>query len=820
MIRVLPFLLLVFGCSELATVERLRCGNGLQELQAGEDCDGLPAGSPLRCGEPGTPAACQYVCDDAPCPAGWSCGGDAICRAGTGRLGPPAILTVPGHEVSVGDFDGDGRQDVVAQDYAAVYVAFGEGDGSLGEVVSADFTTNLTPVAVGDIDQDGRDDLIVHTSDGAVIYPGRADRQLVALATPIDHPKGTPELAVAVRARAPFPASQQLLVGWRDASGLRLELDGEPVDLGTLDLFERDQVIGHVAVANVDGERNGDELALATEGGDRVEIVRITCSPCRVQRIATVLAPRDSKIIGGTFFSDLDGDGDRDLIVSTEQERGRQVAIAWREGGGFGLMTLQLNLRMVLAHPAMAPPGDVPILKAVADVIGDDRPELITDQAVFRLEGEGAVQAGRIVVGQPADLVLPADFDGDGRSELVVAAPGELRLYAFGEIDGFGATTLPVGAVDDVVVGDFDADGRDDFVFTTGVDGSIMGSFSSRDPMTLQLVADLDPPATALAVLRGSAGDSIEPATFFSLADGARYRFQGRYLGLPATPIELPGRGRSAAIGRFFDGEQGALIGSRGLAGRDTFLFGLAGAELGVNPPHELPDPCSTPSAFFTLSRTVDFDGDGHDTLLQLNTGASDLNRPGGTAPGQELMAMEQSWPIYLADLVDGDVRCRWSGEVTAEKVPVQLEVADLDGDGHDDIAALLLFRSSGDQRTRRPGDAILAVWRGTAGDPEPSVQYALPYGTVGAAAMRLAGGRQALALSTPDQTLMAWIADGQLITDVLGDGTPGVQGSTAGDLDGDGLDDLVIKTSTSIVVRRQEACSARDAWEGRCRRP
>ena len=44
-----------------------------------------------------------------------------------------------------------------------------------------------------------------------------------------------------------------------------------------------------------------------------------------------------------------------------------------------------------------------------------------------------------------------------------------------------------------------------------------------------------------------------------------------------------------------------------------------------------------------------------------------------------------------------------------------------------------------------------------------------------------------------------------------------GIQDMATGDIDGDGLDDLIIKTIGALWVRRQPPCSALAVWDGRC---
>ena len=75
------------------------------------------------------------------------------------RVGPTSTLNVPGR-ISIGDFDGDGRVDVVSQQSTfttAVQVAYGDGQGHF--LATASFSGNVGYVP-SDVDGDGRSDLI------------------------------------------------------------------------------------------------------------------------------------------------------------------------------------------------------------------------------------------------------------------------------------------------------------------------------------------------------------------------------------------------------------------------------------------------------------------------------------------------------------------------------------------------------------------------------------------------------------------------------------------------------------------------------------
>jgi hypothetical protein len=123
-------LLLGFGTSACQTLPEIatgQCGNLIVETRSDgpyEDCDGdvLPAalegGTNIKCGSPGAANACRLDCSDpaAVCPTGYVCGGDRICRKPSGVFELLASLPASPSRLVMGDFDGDGRSDLLTLD--------------------------------------------------------------------------------------------------------------------------------------------------------------------------------------------------------------------------------------------------------------------------------------------------------------------------------------------------------------------------------------------------------------------------------------------------------------------------------------------------------------------------------------------------------------------------------------------------------------------------------------------------------------------------------------------------------------------------------
>lgn len=408
-----------------------------------------------------------------------------------GNLGYADLqLDAPVFDIDRGDFDGDGRLDLLRLGFAAdlggleVAVHYFEGSG-FGPAVRAgtfDATTPLPHVATGRLRlaPDALDDFAVVTASGEdaapsiALFEGRADRQPVSpIRLPVERPR-----SATVMERAP---GERAVVSASTGDVFYVDLDANAATLGDpqavpslLVAPDPDPALGRppfleppltplaavvqLAAGDLDGEA-GDELVAVVPGCEEVETgefsARIACVPgTEISRVIVLdgdLSPIGAievdglgassfvgavrAISGQLVLRDLDADGDLDvLLMLTHRGEGgvlesRIVALA-NDGQG------HLDQPVELPAPPCPPPTET------VDLVGV--------RGVDAAPASGGPAA--IYVGTSCGVFRTAMGDG-----FVPAAP-ELVL---GTDVGLGVT--------DVATGDVDGDGLRDLVVTYDV---------------------------------------------------------------------------------------------------------------------------------------------------------------------------------------------------------------------------------------------------------------------------------------------------------------------------------------------------------------
>ena len=338
----------------------------------------------------------------------------AAAAAGSGCVTPQFALAGPPFgtgdgpvSVVTGDFDRDGKLDLVVASVVSGEVRFHVGDGTGGfPIYPADFIS-ATPVflAVGDFNRDGKLDV-------AAINNGSND--------------------------------VSFLVGNEDGN-----FDpGSPVAVGN---SPRAAVVG-------DFNRDGNpDLAVANQGSDNVSI-RLGDGTGLFTNGADVSAGTDP-----VFIATGDFNRDAELDLAIVNEGSDNVSI--RLGDGAGGFTNAPDVPVGDAPQAVAV-GDFNLNGTLDLAVVNRGPDTLS---LRRGDGDGTFTgAGGFTVGTDPTSIAAGDFNNDGKLDLAVTNSGSNTLTVrlnngTGLFPDANAANLGTGASpSSVAIGDFNGDGRTD----------------------------------------------------------------------------------------------------------------------------------------------------------------------------------------------------------------------------------------------------------------------------------------------------------------------------------------------------------------------
>jgi hypothetical protein len=406
-------------------------------------------------------------------------------RAAFTTASSPGVGRLP-HAVAVGDFNGDGNQDLATAHNVApgeVSVLVGDGTGNFTISDTRGVGNSAREMAVGDFNGDGNQDLITASFENT----------------------------------------------------------------GTVSVLRGDGTGKFPTVSTIFTGNNPFAVAVGDFNGDGKQDFVVTDTSTDV--VTVHLGNGNGTFGGGTFFDagdtpislvvgDFNGDAKPDLAVSGGGAVGTVSVLAGAGDGTFANATPATTFGI----------GSNPGLLTMGDFNGDGRQDLAatSDQAVGKVsvlvgDGNGAfTSASTPSVDENPFSIAAGDFNGDGNQDLVTANANEagtvsvLRGNGDGTFAADGSPTVgdfPLG----VAVGDFNGDGNQD-----------LATANHNVPGSLTVLTSTDPPAANLLAGGGAEGAGAAHTAALSPEPPGWTREQGnltyvRYgtLGFPAL-LEAP----------------------------------------------------------------------------------------------------------------------------------------------------------------------------------------------------------------------------------------------------------------------------------------
>ena len=357
--------------------------------------------------------------------------------------------------VAVGDFNGDGKQDLVVVNFGTapphstpggVFILLGNGAGNFS-VTNFPFGSVWQPqsVAVGDFNGDGKQDLALGITDAVSILLGDGAGN--------------------------FPTATDFNVGTGPVSAAVGDFNRD----GRQDLVVTNSFSNTVSILSGDGAGHfsgPSDFAAGTNPS--------------------------SAAVG-----DFNGDGKQDLAVPNAGSS--NVSILLGDGAGH------------FSGPTDFGTGNDPISVAVGDFNGDGKQDLAVanydsnNVSILLGKGDGSFTAAtNFDAGSNVASVAVGDFNGDGKQDLAVASNTTAASVSILSGDGVGNFSAPISFATDsysgsVAVGDWNGDGKQDLALANSFGGSV--SILLRDcAVTPTPTPTLTPLPTATATATATPG--------------------------------------------------------------------------------------------------------------------------------------------------------------------------------------------------------------------------------------------------------------------------------------------------------------------------
>lgn len=421
-------------------------------------------------------------------------------------------------KAATADLNGDGKVDVIGLNDSNLVLLLGNGDGTLQNPKPISLSAGVTDFALADYDGDGKRDIAVSigssstmnilfgTSDGTFrLGPGTSLSDAWATLTPGDL-NNDGKVDLVTYPSTGYPSYFHVLLGNGDGT-FRPELSSAPSYLWGVSAiadFNRDgknDVIGGLPIGWLRGIGSGHDIGVLPGLGDG------TFDAARAKTFSTneLAEPvLDSKI------ADLNNDGILDLVfvlgTSPYKSPPYRVTAASMLGKGDGSFLSPVTMN--LGDSATNERASI----GVIDLTNDGKPDLVLgtgakDSFMIPGNGDGTFQPARQFSALLTDRIEFADFDGDGKLDLLTGGNGINILLNTGTGSFADPLFIPAAtAISAMRSGDLNGDKKTDVVVASYDTNSVkvlLGSNLARASGTKILPVGTGPTGIERADLNG-----------------------------------------------------------------------------------------------------------------------------------------------------------------------------------------------------------------------------------------------------------------------------------------------------------------------------
>lgn len=320
--------------------------------------------------------------------------------------------------LQVGDFNGDGKSDLAFYGTPAeLVILFNQGKGRFGDpkrINTGEAVESANALTVGDLDRDGRDDLaLLGANEVVAIYQGEGGKLGEPVRLP--HTAGNPRIVKALDLDG--DGGDDLLIldgGSDDPIRVRFAADGGKLGPEQRFFVETPKAIGF---AQLDGKGGSEVLTIEGQSG-RAKV--LTLDDVEEDELGTrgrlifYPLPQGSARGRSLALGDLDGDDKLDVVVT---DPANAQFLVYRQDGKSGLGAGQ-------SFPGLVGGRTV----RMADFDGDKKAEVVVLSEQEKQIGRSVLADGRLsfptplpLSGEPVAMDV-ADLDGDKTPEVLYVA--------------------------------------------------------------------------------------------------------------------------------------------------------------------------------------------------------------------------------------------------------------------------------------------------------------------------------------------------------------------------------------------------------------